>query len=340
MPVVSAKHLHKAYGARVVLSDAEVTVRTGERVGVVGKNGAGKSTLARILAGVEAPDRGTVSRRRGATVQYLDQVPHFDGDPTAEEAVASGLAAWSEALERHAALSRALSDAAGDVDALVAEQQEVTEDIERLGGFDRSHEVSALLGRLGIDRPGARVSTLSGGEQRRVALARVLIANPDLTILDEPTNHLDAETVEWLEQRWLGDPRGALVLITHDRYLLDRVCDRLLSLDGAGGHDHFADLAQWEDRTAERAKAAGSKKSSAQKSGRPGLGYEERKELGKVEGRIEKAEAALAAAEEALSDPAIASDVSELQKRQSVVDEARAEVERLLARWEELGSRA
>jgi len=245
VPIVAAKHLHKAYGAHVVLGDADVTLRSGERVGVVGRNGAGKSTLARILAGIEAPDAGELSRRRGATLLYLDQVPRFSGDPTAEEAVSTGLSAWKTAVERHEAAARALGEGSGDLDALLAEQTEATEAVERAGGWEQSHRVASMLGNLGVERTDAHVSTLSGGEQRRVALARILIARPDLAILDEPTNHLDAGTIEWLESYLLDEHTGGVLLITHDRYLLDRVATRTLEVaDGAvfsydGGYELY-----------------------------------------------------------------------------------------------------
>jgi len=173
-----------------------VSIAPGERVGVVGLNGAGKSTLSRILAGTEPADSGTVARRRGATVAYLEQVPHFEGDPTAFEAVTSGLVGWSEAVARHEAASLALARGEGNLELLLEQQHAAQSDVERLGGWDRQHKVEAFLDHLGIHRSDAKVSSMSGGEQRRVALARVLISSPDLAILDEPTNHLDAETIE------------------------------------------------------------------------------------------------------------------------------------------------
>jgi ABC transport system ATP-binding/permease protein len=258
VPVIAAKHLHKAYGTHVVLGDADVTLLSGERVGVVGRNGAGKSTLARMLAGIEPPDSGELSRRRGATILYLDQVPRFDGDPTAKQAVAEGLAAWRAAVERHEAAARALDRASGDLNALLAQQSAAAEEVERAGGWEQSHRIASMLEKLGVDRTEATVSTLSGGEQRRVALARTLIARPELAILDEPTNHLDAATIEWLESYLLDEHSGAVLLITHDRYLLDRVATRTLEVaDGAvfsydGGYELY--LEQKAERLAHAAR--------------------------------------------------------------------------------------
>src|SRR4051812_47481552 len=146
-----------------------MSIAPGERVGVVGLNGAGKSTLSRILAGTEPADSGTIARRRGASIAYLEQVPIFEGDPTAFEAVTSGLLGWSEAVARHEAASLALSHGDGNLEALLAQQEAAQHDVERLGGWDRAHNVAAFMEHLSIRRTDAKVSSLSGGEQRRVA---------------------------------------------------------------------------------------------------------------------------------------------------------------------------
>ncbi len=230
LTIIQTQAVHKAYGPRVVLASVDVSIQENERVGVVGRNGAGKSTLSRILAGIETADAGTVSRRRGAVIEYLSQTPTFEGDPSAEEAMLLALSAWTRAVTRHEAATQALSQGQGNQESLLDEQHHAAEEVERLGGWEQRHRAQALLGHLGIARPDDKVSRMSGGEQRRVALARLLIARPDLAILDEPTNHLDAETIEWLEQYLLDEHTGAVLLITHDRYLLDRVAERTLEV--------------------------------------------------------------------------------------------------------------
>lgn len=230
-PVLSAQDLHKAFGARAILDGVSVSIHAGERIGLVGVNGAGKTTLVRVLAGLEPPDSGSVSRRRGAAVSVLEQEPRLDPGLSARDVALSGLSAWSEAKARHDAAGAALARGAGPADELLAAQAHAAEDVERLGGWDMSHKALAILDHLGIRDPDALVGTMSGGERRRVALARILVGRPDLAVLDEPSNHLDVETIEWLEQYLTDEYPGALLFITHDRYLLDRVATRTWEID-------------------------------------------------------------------------------------------------------------
>ncbi len=230
MTVLSARGLARSYGTRVVLEDVSLTLTRGERMGLVGSNGSGKSTLARILAGIEEPDRGERVLRRGVEVGYLPQEPRFEGDPTALEAALGGLRRWREAVAEHARLSDAMAAPGANLEVLVEAQQQAAAAVERLGGWGREAEVEAMLGRVGAPAPDRRVSTMSGGERRRVDLARILVSRPDVLILDEPTNHLDVDTIEWLETHLAREQPGALLVITHDRYFLDRVVDRSAEL--------------------------------------------------------------------------------------------------------------
>ncbi|MDQ3032597.1 MAG: ABC-F family ATP-binding cassette domain-containing protein [Myxococcota bacterium] len=230
MPVLDARALRKSLGARTLLDGVSLTIEEGERVGLVGANGCGKSTLSRILAGIDPADGGEIARQRGARVIYLEQEPIFEGDPTALEAVLSGLAEWQVARARHEEASEAL--ARGETsDRWMSQMDHAAHEVERLGGWDREHEARSYLQHLGITRLDGRVASMSGGERRRVALARLLVASPDLAILDEPTNHLDVETIEWLERHLASSFRGAVLLVTHDRWFLNQVVTRTLEIE-------------------------------------------------------------------------------------------------------------
>jgi ATP-binding cassette subfamily F protein uup len=252
MPVIDASGLEKSYGPRRVLRGVDLTLRGQERVGLVGRNGCGKSTLGRILAGLEAPDGGEIARGRGTTVEFLDQEPVLPPDRSLRDVVLGSLDAWTRARERYDAITARLADDQGDPAALATEQAEAGDDLERLGGWERLHEAEAIIGNLGLSDPTRLAGTLSGGERRRVALARVLVGSPSLAILDEPTNHLDIETIEWLENYLRTRFRGALLLITHDRYVLDRVATRTLELDEGVVTSYAGGYATYLEARAER----------------------------------------------------------------------------------------
>ena len=258
MPVLDAQRLSKSFGERPLLKDATLTIVSGERVGLVGKNGTGKSTLARMLAGLEPLDGGEIALRRGAAVRYLAQAPSFDPTCTPRELVSEGLASWARAKARYDELGELLTH--DPKPELLEEHAELAHEIEHHGGWQRDHEVDSMLGHVGIfPRRDQAVGSMSGGEKRRVALAQILIARPALAILDEPTNHLDVGTIDWLERYLLEEHPGALLLVTHDRYLLDRVCTRTLELERGvltsydGGYETYleakATRAAHEDRT-------------------------------------------------------------------------------------------
>ena len=230
-PCLTADHIARAHGLTPILKDVSLSIDEGERVGLVGANGSGKSTLSRVLAGYDLPDQGTLARRRDLRLMYLAQEPELDEDRTVFETVESALGTWRTAHVAYEAVSEKLRAGVGDPEALVHEQTALAAEIERLGGWEQAHRIDEILSHLGLARPSQRVGTLSGGERRRVALARVLVASPGLAILDEPTNHLDADTIEWLEEHLRTVYRGALLLITHDRFFLDNVVTRVLELD-------------------------------------------------------------------------------------------------------------
>jgi ATP-binding cassette subfamily F protein uup len=228
--VLSARDLVKAYGPQTLFDRVALTISEGEHVGLLGQNGMGKSTLLRVLAGIEPADEGVIERKRGATILYLPQEPKLPATATPRQIVEEGLAEWHKACARHAEVTAAVERGATH-DALLVEQAQLAEDIERLGGWAAGHRASDMLHRLGVLEVDREVGSMSGGEQRRVALAKILVAQPDLAILDEPTNHLDVETIEYLEEYLAERFSGAVLLVTHDRYVLDAISDRILELE-------------------------------------------------------------------------------------------------------------
>jgi ATP-binding cassette subfamily F protein uup len=230
MPVLTAHAVTKAYGLRPLFDRATFTIRRGEKVALLGPNGTGKSTLLRVLAGIEPLDTGTIDRRRDAEILYLSQEPDLDPTRTPREIAREGLNLWHAAKSRYDEVSERIG--AGEVsDAILELQATLAEDVERHGGWSRDHEVDEILLHLGVRDVERAVGTMSGGEKRRVALARILVAKPDLAIFDEPTNHLDADTIAWLEDYLVREFPGAVLLVTHDRYVLDKVATRVLDLE-------------------------------------------------------------------------------------------------------------
>ncbi|MBK8254200.1 MAG: ABC-F family ATP-binding cassette domain-containing protein [Polyangiaceae bacterium] len=297
--VLTAQDLQKAFGPRHILSGVSVSIHAGERIGLVGLNGAGKSTLAKVLLGTEQVDAGQVSRRRGIVVSALEQEPNFPPGITARDAVLSGLTAWSEAKARYDAAVAALSRGEGDVGELLAQQTSASEDVERLGGWDMSHKALSILAHLNVYNVDGAVASMSGGERRRVALAQILVSQPDFAVLDEPSNHLDVETIEWLEEYLANEYTGALLLITHDRYLLDRVATRTWEIDEGSVFSYDGGYEDYLEAKAERLALASRTEQNRQNFLRRELEWLRRQpkaRTGKQKARIQRAETAKAIA--------------------------------------------
>ncbi len=302
-----AKGLGKSLGGRPIVSNLDLLLGPGERIGLLGPNGSGKTTLLKLLDGTLPPDCGTITRADRLRVVTFEQ--------------------HRESLDQQATLRQALAPSGGD--AVVYQDRSV-------------HLISwakrFLFRPEQLDLP---VSRLSGGEQARLLIARLMLQPADLLILDEPTNDLDIPTLDVLEDSLL-EFAGALVLVTHDRWLLDRVSTRLLALDGEGHADWFADYAQWEAAQSRKARGVKPAAESKETNGtepqtkRKGLSYKEQKELEQMEAKILKAEEQVTACQAAANDPAIASSAGDLQTRYAALHDAQADVERLYARWAEL----
>jgi ABC transport system ATP-binding/permease protein len=232
--LLRAANIGLSFGSRTLFGSLTFVIEEGERVGLVGVNGSGKSTLMKVLAGEVTPDSGELQLRRGAAVTYLTQDPKFAPGATIASELTVAHAPLREALATHEALSKQAQEAHGAAqEKILAQLSWVSDRIDRLGGWDTSHEAKKLLDRLGVKEWERAVADLSGGNQKRVAIARTLLARPDLLLLDEPTNHLDADTVDWLEDALDSQP-GAILLVTHDRYFLDGLVDRIVELGPEG----------------------------------------------------------------------------------------------------------
>jgi ATP-binding cassette subfamily F protein uup len=305
--LVELDHVGYAIGERTLFAGLNFIIAAGKRVGLVGPNGSGKTTLLRLLRGEMQPTAGEIRRADFLRVVYFDQNRVLDPDVT---------------------LRRAL---APDSDSVVYQ--------------DRVIHVASWASRFlftgeQLNQP---IGRLSGGERARVLIAQLMLQPADVLLLDEPTNDLDIPTLEILEETLL-EYKGALVLVTHDRYMLDRVSTMVLGLDGRGGAESFADYLQWEAWQAERKQPAGdglpsAKPARTSEAAKKKLSYLEAREFATIEERIAQAEGFLQSKRAAAEDPSIASDAGRLLSAHAEMEQAQKMVDELYARWAELESK-
>ena len=230
--VISLFGVRKALpSGRVLLEEVSVRLQANAKVGVLGANGAGKSTVLRLMSGADDEYEGRILKKGGLTVGMLEQEPILDEDRDVMSNVMDGLGEQKQALERFDEVNALLAEAAEDnLESLLSEQAELTERLDALNCWSLAADVGAAMSALNCPAGDAMPSSLSGGQRRRVALARLLLSKPEVLLLDEPTNHLDAQSVAWLES-YLAAYKGAVVAVTHDRYFLDNVAGWILELD-------------------------------------------------------------------------------------------------------------
>jgi ATP-binding cassette subfamily F protein uup len=222
--VLSVHQVSKTYGDRVLFENATFGIGEGQKMALIGLNGSGKSTMMRLLMGSDSPDTGEISFRRDAKILYLEQEPEFDPNRTVEQELYYSDHPGLQALLKYQ------QKIAGNISP--QEMTDLLDELDRTRGWEAEALMKQVVSKFGISELHQKMGTLSGGQKKRVALAKVLLEQPDLLLLDEPTNHLDLESIEYLEHV-LSASRMAVFMITHDRYFLDRVCNELLELDGS-----------------------------------------------------------------------------------------------------------
>jgi ABC transport system ATP-binding/permease protein len=230
MKMLTGENVSKTYGEKQLFNNISFTIKEKERVGLIGINGTGKSSLLKIIASLDTPDDGKIITSKDYSITFLDQQPELDVEKTVLEQVFHGDAPILKLMRAYEKTLLELNLSPNDT--LVQEALfQLQKQMDALNGWDASTNAKSILMKLGIEDFSKKIGELSGGQKKRVALAQVLIAEPDLLILDEPTNHLDFDSVKWLEE-YLSRYSGSILLVTHDRYFLDRVANRMFELDG------------------------------------------------------------------------------------------------------------
>lgn len=238
---------------KVILKDIYLSFFYGAKIGIIGLNGSGKSTLMKIIAGIETQYRGEVVWSPGYSVGYLEQEPQLDPSKTVIEVIREGVQETMDLLKEYEEVNMKFCEPMSDDEmaALIERQGELTEKIDHCNGWEVDSMLERAMDALNCPPPDASVSTLSGGERRRVALCRLLLRQPDVLLLDEPTNHLDTESIQWLEEH-LKQYKGSVIAVTHDRYFLDNVAGWILELDRGEGIPWKGNYSSWLEQKSKR----------------------------------------------------------------------------------------
>jgi sulfate-transporting ATPase len=263
--IYSMVGVSKFHGKKQVLKDIYLSYFYGAKIGVLGLNGSGKSSLLRILAGVDRDHLGETVLSPGHTVGFLEQEPQLDPAKTVREIVEQGVQPVLDLLKEFDEINNAFGDPDADMDKLMDRQAKVQDKLDAAGAWDLDSKLDMAMDALRCPPPETSVSTLSGGEKRRVALCRLLLQAPDILLLDEPTNHLDAESVQWLEQHLQQYP-GTVIAVTHDRYFLDNVAGWILELDRGEGIPWKGNYSSWLEQKSDRLAREEKSESNRQKT--------------------------------------------------------------------------
>ena len=346
--LIHLEKLGKSFGEKVVLHDVSASVEKEDRIGIVGQNGAGKTTLLKILTGVYTDYDGEFSVTHGVTLGYLEQNAKLDVTLDIYGEMRSSFAPVLDAMAQMQILEKKMAASPDDA-ALLEKHDELQNIIDAADGYNMDVNIKKVLSGMGFaqDTWSKNVGVLSGGELTRLRLAKLLLEKPDVLILDEPTNHLDFATMEWLEN-YLKGYSGAVLVVSHDRYFLNRVCDHIIAFEhnadlvaSVGDYDYYLAKKQERSAAAERPKELPKKNNEpvapVRKNQPKKLSFKEARELESLESVIAGAESRIAEIEAMFADP----DFFRKHGRESVslqeeLDQAKADLENHYLRWEEL----
>lgn len=261
MNYLSVEKLSKSFGDKPLFHQISFGIDQGQKIALVGINGAGKSTLMKIIMGMEIPDEGEVAINQGIKTAYVHQNPVFEANLTIYQTLFSDSS--SEPLKAIEAYQKAMLAAESGKDN-ADELNGIMEKMDRLQAWDFEYQIKEVLGKLGLHDTDLPVGNLSGGQRKRVALAKAILEKPDLLLLDEPTNHLDLKTIEWLED-YLSKANLSLFMVTHDRYFLEKVTNEILELDAGKIYRYTGNYSYFLDKKAERMEVEASEQEKAKR---------------------------------------------------------------------------
>ena len=342
LPILSIQNLGKSYGAKSVFENLSLIIQEREKIGLIGHNGTGKSTLLKILAGIEYPDDGEIVQHKKLQIAYLPQNPVFSDGDTPQSVVAKALTPQRERIAAYELICDEIAHTTDDkaVAELSHRQSQLQGEIEAHGGWELQHDIDNMMRRLGLDPQlySTPMTALSGGQQRRVALARVLLERPDVLLLDEPTNHLDISSCEALENALLNYD-GTLFIISHDRYLINKLADRVYKLNKTGAENYLGNYDYYLEKSAEIVPKIEEKKP---KKSENALDYKQKKEreserrklntrVNRLEAEIEELDAKINELNAALSE---LSDYQKALEMSEELEEIRKRQEAAMEEWE------
>ena len=251
MNLITLENISKSYSEKTLLNNVSLGINDGDKIGIIGINGAGKSTLLKIVTGKDEFFDGSVTKGKNVRIEFLSQSQDFQDDATVLEQIFKGDSKEMKLLRDYEETLESLNSSPSNFDELNERLIKLQGEIDGLNLWELESEAKSILNKLGITKYEEKIKNLSGGQKKRVALASALITPCDLLVLDEPTNHLDSDSIEWLEE-YLNSRKGALIMITHDRYFLDRVSNRIVELDGGNLYTYEGNYTAFLEKKMER----------------------------------------------------------------------------------------